>query len=310
MLAPKGEAVEQLETFRAMNTRVDLLVVADERPLLPFMEARLLFDQQEDRFSRFRAGSLVSRLNRGETVADPWLDTILPLALAAHTETGGLFNPLVLPALAAAGYDRSFPGVHGGNPVPLPPPDPRTAIERTPAGWRLREGQLDLGGIVKGWTADLAAAHLAAAAGAPAMVNAGGDIRCIGEESPGLAGWQLTIDAPEGAAAWSGVVTAALATSTTLRRRWKTASGASAHHLIDPRTGLPAESPLVQVSVLAGTCRDAEVWAKAILIAGPEGLELAAARGIPALAFDSAGHRMASSCWPNDSHLRNFPPSP
>ena len=218
--------MEQLESFRAMDTGIDLIVIADERPLLPFLGARLLFDQQEERFSRFRPSSLVSRLNRGETVADPWLDAILPLAVAAWEATDGLFNPLVLPALAAAGYDRTFGTVTGGAPVPLPPPDPRTAIERTTAGWRLREGRLDLGGIVKGWTADLAAEHLAAAVAAPAMVNAGGDIRCIGEEAPGRGGWELAVEGPSGETAWSGIVAGALATSTTLRRRWTTADGA------------------------------------------------------------------------------------
>lgn len=289
--------MEHTETFRAMDTRVDLLVIAAERPTIAFLEARLLFDQQEARFSRFRHDSLVSRLNRGETVSDPWLDAILPLAIAAWAATDGLFNPLILPALSAAGYDRTFSAVAGGEPRPLPPPDPPAAIERTPAGWRLREGRLDLGGIVKGWTADLAAVHLAAAASAPAMVNAGGDIRCVGEEAPRLGGWRLELDAPSGSPAWSGVVAGALATSTILRRRWTTAAGGTAHHLIDPRTGLPADSPFVQASAIGPTCREAEVWAKAVIIGGSEALSLAAEGGIAALAFAADGTATANAAW-------------
>ncbi len=291
--------MEHSESFRAMDTGIDLIVIADERPMLPFLEARLLFDQQDERFSRFRPSSLVSRLNRGETVADPWLDAILPLAVAAWEATDGLFNPLVLPALAAAGYDRTFSAVAGGAPVPLPAPGPPAAIERTPAGWRLRESQLDLGGIVKGWTADLAAEHLAAAAAAPAMVNAGGDIRCIGEDAPGRGGWELAVEGPSGETAWSGIVAGALATSTTLRRRWTTADGRTAHHLIDPRTGLPAASPFVQVSVIAPTCREAETWAKAVLVGGHEGLDLAASRGIAALALNADGAPAPTPAWPS-----------
>lgn len=290
--------MEQLETFRAMDTRVDLIVVAPDRPVLPFLEARLLFEQQEARFSRFREDSLVARLNRGETVSDPWLDVVIPLALEAWSLTGGLFNPLVLPALAAAGYNRTFREVAGGDPRPLPPPDPRAAIEQTPAGWHLREGRLDLGGIVKGWTADLAAEHLATACAAPAMANAGGDIRCIGEESPGAGGWRLAIEDPSGNTAWEGNVTSALATSTTLRRRWRTTDGRTAHHLIDPRTGLPADSPFVQVSAMAPTCREAEVWAKAVLIGGAATLALADSRGIPVLAIDDRGQAHPSPHWP------------
>ncbi|PFG73874.1 FAD:protein FMN transferase [Tepidiforma thermophila] len=291
--------MEHIESFRAMDTGIDLIVIGGERPMLPFLEARLLFDQQEERFSRFRPSSLVSRLNRGETVADPWLDAILPLAVAAWEATDGLFNPLVLPALAAAGYDRTFSAVAGGAPVPLPAPGPPAAIERTASGWRLREGQLDLGGIVKGWTADLAAEHLAAAAAAPAMVNAGGDIRCIGEDVPGRGGWELAVEGPSGETAWSGIVAGALATSTTLRRRWTTADGRTAHHLIDPRTGLPAASPFVQVSVIAPTCREAETWAKAVLVGGHEGLDLAASRGIAALALAADGTPASTPAWPS-----------
>lgn len=291
--------MEHRETFRAMDTAIDFVVISEERPVLPFLEARLLFGQLEERFSRFRPSSLVSRLNRGETVADPWLDAILPLAVAAWEATDGLFNPLVLPALAAAGYDRTFSALAGGAPVPLPAPDPPAAIERTASGWRLREGQLDLGGIVKGWTADLAAEHLAAAAAAPAMVNAGGDIRCIGEDAPGRGGWELAVEGPSGETAWSGIVAGALATSTTLRRRWTTADGRTAHHLIDPRTGLPAASPFVQVSVIALTCREAETWAKAVLIGGHEGLDLAASRGIAALALAADGTPASNPAWPS-----------
>lgn len=290
--------MEQHESFRAMDTDVDLIVVASDRPLLPFLEARLLFQQQEARFSRFLENSLVSRLNRGEIIADPWLDAVIPLALQAWAATGGLFNPLILPALAAAGYDRTFNQITSGSPRPLPPPDPRSAIEHTPNGWRLRQGRLDLGGIVKGWTADLAAEHLATACSAPAMVNAGGDIRCLGEETPGLAGWRLAIQHPSGDTAWEGTITHALATSTTLRRRWQTTDGRTAHHLIDPRTGLPAESPYVQVSAIAPTCREAEIWAKAVLIGGPETLDLAATLHIATFAIDTRGGVHIGPGWP------------
>jgi thiamine biosynthesis lipoprotein len=288
-------AVQFSEHFRAMGTDIDVIIEAEERPLDGFIAVRLLFEQQEERFSRFRAGSLVSRLNAGETVADPWLTAVLELSLEAFGQTGGLFNPMILPALTRAGYDRDFADVSGGAAVREPAPDASACIERAGDGWRLTQGAIDLGGIVKGWTADLAVEHLAGRYGG-VFVNAGGDIRCAGSEE-GSSGWIVDVDGPGGSAAWAGMIPGAIATSSVLKRRWRSASGGVAHHLIDPRTGMPAESPFVQVSVRAGSCTWAEVWAKAVLIGGHAGLDLARAYGLPVLALAADGSRTVSGEW-------------
>ncbi len=281
-----------------MNTEIDLLVQADAPPSLAFLEVRLLFEQQEQRFSRFRSESLLSRLNAGEPIADPWLDAALQLALEAHRRTGGRFNPAILPALEAAGYDRTFEQVAGGHPRSLPAPDLASVLRRSQAGWVLEGARLDLGGMVKGWTADLAIEHLRAAGFASALVNAGGDIRVSGGETPGAPGWTLSIDDLAGSEAWQGRVTTALATSTTRKRRWRTASGAEAHHLIDPRSGLPAAETFAQVSVIAESCWLAETWAKAILIGGEDALAEAADAGVSALALRPDGSLRITPAWP------------
>lgn len=271
------------DSSRAMNTDVDVFIEAETRPSLAFIEARVLFGQQEERFSRFRSGSLIGRLNAGETVADAWLDRALELALASFDETGGLFNPMVLPALKRAGYDRTFEEVDGcGMPAPGVVPSPHDALRRDDSGWRVLDGAIDLGGIVKGWTSDLAALHLGETY-PDVFVNAGGDIRCTGAEA-GAAGWLVEVDAPAGGAIWSGAISGAIATSTTAKRRWTTAGGALAHHLIDPRSGLPAEGPFVQATVRAAECWRAEVWAKAVIAGGMEGFERAKAAGVAVLA--------------------------
>lgn len=283
------------EHFRAMGTDIDVIIEADERPLDGFIAVRLLFEQQEERFSRFRAGSLVSRLNSGETVADPWLTAVLELSLEAVAQTEGLFNPMILPALARAGYDRDFAEVTGGAAVWEPAPAASACIGRAGDGWQLTQGAIDLGGIVKGWTADLAVEHLAGRYGGT-FVNAGGDIRCAGSEE-GAAGWVVDVDGPGGRVAWAGMIRGAIATSSVLKRRWRSASGGVAHHLIDPRTGMPADSPFVQVTVRAENCTWAEVWAKAVLVGGEEGLALAKAYGLDVLAFSGEGARVTSGEW-------------
>lgn len=283
------------EQFRAMNTDVDIVVEAETAPLDAFIGSRLLFDEQEARFSRFREASLLSRLNAGETIDDPWLEAAIELAMEAHAQTGGLFNPMVLPALSRAGYDRSFEQVAGGSPAACVIPLPEDCLVRSRNGWRLTSGAMDLGGLVKGWTVDLAVEDLVA--GYPnVFLNAGGDIRCAGAEN-GQAGWTVDVDAPGEGTAWHGVVRGAIATSSALKRRWRTDHGDTAHHLIDPRTGLPAESLFVQVTVRSESCLWAEVWAKAILIGGRETLAEAERYGLAVLALGPHGERTAAGVW-------------
>lgn len=285
------------DAFRAMNTDIDIEIVAPTRPHAAFISIRLLFEEQEQRFSRFRDSSQLSRLNRGEPVSDGTFAMACRMAIEAYEFTSGLFNPMVLPALREAGYDRTFPEVRGGTPRTQPVPDPRVCLVIRENTVALANGQLDLGGIVKGWTADLAVAAYAADF-VGLLVNAGGDVRASGTDSEGQ-GWQLAIERPGGGPPlWSGPVTGGCATSTTLRRRWKTPSGASAHHLIDPRNGLPSASPFVQATVWGAETWRSEVWAKAVLIGGEVATNAATMAGLTVLAVDDNGEirgRNASS---------------
>jgi thiamine biosynthesis lipoprotein len=162
----------------------------------------------------------------------------------------------------------------------------------------LREGQFDGGGLVKGWTVDLATALLMDSDAAGALVNAGGDVRGEGHGDR-AGGWAAAIEGLDaGSLAWHGTLNGALATSTTRKRRWRTASGGDAHHLVDPRTGLPAESPFIQASCWAPEARIAETWAKAVLIGGHEGLRAAAAAGVPSLALFPGGEAVGNGLAP------------
>jgi FAD:protein FMN transferase len=279
---------EHFDSFRAMNTDVDVIVYHDLSPSDAFLNIRMLFERQEARFSRFRPDSLLSRLNAGETVSDELLARVCRHALQAFEFTGGLFNPMVLPALRAAGYDRTFEDVSGGNPQAQPVPDPREALVLEGDSVSLRHGQLDLGGIVKGWTVDLAVEAIVASY-PNLFVNAGGDLRCEGSE-PGVDGWSVAVAGlPGQAAPWEGAMTGAVATSTTRKRRWTPASGGVAHHLIDPRTGLPSASPFAQVSAWADDTRTAECWAKAVVVGGESAAKRAMAAGVELVVIESDG---------------------
>lgn len=135
---------------------------------------------------------------------------------------------------------------------------------------RLPGLRFDLGGMGKGWTVDRAADLLHGQG--PYLVNAGGDLYAAGKPD-GAHGWTLYIEhpwQPQGWIAQLHLEDAALATSTVAKRRWRQ-GGSVQHHLIDPRSGRPAQTDVLAVSVIAKRTLIAEVLAKAALLLGAEG---------------------------------------
>lgn len=254
--------------FRAMGT--DVLLVLDAPPradvLAHLRAAERLVRDLERTFTRFDQGSELRRLERHRARrCSPELTEVIDLALHARRVTGGLFDPTVLPALRAAGYDRTFHEV-ARDPRPSADPIPANGgvhvdVDRQLVA--LAPGvALDLGGIAKGWIVDRVAEQLDQVAGT--LVDAGGDIRCTPRQDGRP--WEVDV---EGADLRLRVEYGAVATSGTDRRRWvDPGSGRVQHHVIDPRTGAPSRSDLVRVTTVARTCADAEVASTALLVCG------------------------------------------
>jgi thiamine biosynthesis lipoprotein len=125
----------------------------------------------------------------------------------------------------------------------------------------------DPGGIGKGLAADIVLSELVATGAEGACVNVGGDLRVSGVAPDGA--WTVGVEHP-----WQrlplvllGLSAGAVATSTTLRRRWQV-DGEVLHHLIDPATGEPSTTDLSLATVLAGEAWSAEVLAKTVLLRG------------------------------------------
>jgi len=262
-------------TFRAMNTDVSVaaphLDEVAQRALATSIAA--LFADTEERFSRFREDSELSRLNsatKAITVSREMLDALV--AARAHVAaTAGLFDPAIGGALASAGYDRSFaPGVLDREVARTPPParfDDVIIDEQARGVVRPSHVQLDFGGFLKGRTVDRAAAL----APAVAMIDAGGDIVLRGD-GPDGAGWLVEIEDPEDdqrIVATLRLADRAVATSAPNRRRWRVGD-TRAHHLIDPRTRAPAASDLAQVTVVAPAAEQADVLAKVTFVLGAD----------------------------------------
>ncbi len=246
--------------FRAMGTEVELVLDADDgAPALA--EAEHEFRRLETLLSRFLPDSELSRLNRKGTLrVGPELSELVRLSLAARDETGGRFDPTVHDALVAAGYDRTFELVAGGTPGTQARPQCGGRVTIDDSGIvTLEPGyRLDLGGVAKGWAADGALALLSQSG--PALVNAGGDVACAGRP------WPVGVTTPAGNVTLE-LDGGALATSGRDRRRW-IQDGVERHHLIDPSTGLPAETDLLTVTASASTAAEAEILAKSLFLSG------------------------------------------
>lgn len=196
----------------------------------------------------------------------------LTAALEAARWTDGLVTPTILPALLAAGYDRSFerlPPAVASRPWPRLDPDAWRAIHvdlvtRTvtlPAGVAI-----DLGGVAKGYAADLLARGQRAL-----LVDAGGDIAVSGPLPTGRP-WLIGIanpHVPDENLVLIALCRGGVATSGRDLRRWRQGD-VERHHLIDPRSGRPAETDVLAATVIGPSAVVAEVAAKVVVLHGAE----------------------------------------
>ena len=261
--------------------------------------------------SRFRADSEIRSLTGGQHQISPLLAEAIAVALRAARLTDGDVDPTVGAAMSAAGYDRDFQLIEPNGP-------PLSLTVRQVPGWRevrldgrsliLPAGvQLDLGATAKAWAADRSAARIASQLGCGVLVSLGGDIAVAGP--PPAAGWRIRVqdvtgapgDPPAGPYALIAICDGGLATSSTAARRWQR-GGDVLHHILDPRTGLPAEPVWRTVSVAAGSCADANAASTAAVIRGRRALGWLTRLGLPARLVDATGAVFTVAGWP-DSEL-------
>lgn len=294
--------------FPAMSTSVALTGVGISERVISqaAAEACQLAEAWEQRFSRFRPGSLLCRMNaaKGQPVsADDAFLTLLDAAAVGVRRTAGRFDPSVLPALEAIGYDRSIEQVRADPPGRATAPglssisgvggwarvrvDHKAGVVSLPTGMRV-----DFGGIAKGAFVDLLANTFSHWPGG--SIDAGGDAMVWGEAPDGQA-WHVGIEDPNAQEQDALLIDLpagsrfGIATSGTHRRRWL-AGGREVHHLIDPRTGQPASTPLQSVTALAESVTTAEIAAKAVLLAASESRNVDLFGAAAAVLISESGH--------------------
>jgi thiamine biosynthesis lipoprotein len=263
---PTARRVEEFECF---GSTVAIRASGPEPMLLPAVaRARAIAFEVQHRLTRFDSTSELSRLNahpRERVAASRLLRRFVAAVAPAGQQSGGLVDATCLPAVEAAGYDRHWAAGADFAPRPGRPSSGAWRDVRVEGDTvvRPRGVRLDSGGLGKGLAADVMAEALD---GLEAwIVDCGGDLR-VG----GRAGRERTIQVldpidPDVVLHAFGLRHGAVATSGTTRRRWS-----GGHHLIDPRTGRPADTGVVQVTAVAATGLEAEILAKTALLAGPE----------------------------------------
>lgn len=293
-----------------MGSDAEVVVVGspdDHGDLLDDARAHLL--RLERRWSRFLPGSDISRINRaaGEAVAvDDSTIQLVEHLVHAYRATSGAFDPTLLPALVALGYEVSWDdpshrtslpgGVRAGCDIDQVRVDRRQGVV-----WLAPGVTLDAGGLGKGLAADMVVERLLDHGALGALVSVGGDLR-VGGRPPSGPGWLLAIADPfsgdgAGEVARVHVTAGAIATSSTLRRTWSS-GGSPRHHLLDPAGKLPVDTGIAAVSVVAGTAAWAEAWTKAVMVHGVEpGLARLDELGLAGLAVTLDGSVVTSSRW-------------
>jgi FAD:protein FMN transferase len=259
--------------------------------------------------SRFREDSELTALNRAggrPFHAGPLLREALQVAIRAAETTDGDVDPTVGRSMSALGWDCDFAVLVK-----------RGELERfalVPAGgWQsIRfEGdavvvptgvEIDLGATAKALAADRSAAEAARVTCAGALVNLGGDLAVAGDPPPG--GWSVLVTDDhrtpvDGAGQSVSISSGGLATSSTTVRRWR-AGGTDQHHIVDPRTGRPAEEVWRTVSVAAATCVDANTATTAAIVRGRSAPDWLDRCGLPARLVARDGSVTYAGDWAED----------
>jgi len=300
-----------LKTWKALGTSVHVLTTDPHQLPAAEMAVKEILEDVDAAYSRFREDSELSRLNAsgGRTVhVSPLLATAISTALTAASATQGAVDPTIGAAIRIAGYDDDFARIAGDRGPVMPhavkvPGWQLLRVDRAASSVFLpADVELDLGSTGKALAADLAAhaAHAAMDAGG-VLVSLGGDIAIAGTPPDG--GWRVLIAEDSGTPPDSDgqvicVGSGGVATSSTTVRRW-TRGGTMLHHIIDPKTGLPTTGPWRTVTVVAGTCVDANIAATAAIVQGEAAVDWLLAHRLPARLVEDDGTIHYIGPWPD-----------
>lgn len=242
------------ETVFAMDT-VMQLQVEGENAQQALQDVKQLLTDLEARWSNTREDSAISRLNLGENVLTEAEEAFLAELETLADRTGRTFEPKLHSCIALWGFltDEYY--------VPV----------QEELALALNEAQWNLGAALKGYAGRLAVEKLEAAGVERAILNLGGNVQTYGQKANGEP-WQIGVQNPAGegnVGVLSVVGTTAVVTSGDYQRYFEQ-EGVRYHHILDPKTGMPADSGLTSVTVICKDGVTADVLSTALFVMGLE----------------------------------------
>ena len=281
-----------------MGTRWSATVDTDHSTDLTALRQDLAaaVEHVDAQMSPWKPNSDLVRLNRAPV--DIWVDLpaemleVLACALEVQGLSAGAFDPCVGALVDAWGFGsaRDVPDAQAIRAARQPLLRTGNArLELDVSAGRARKHapvQIDLCGIAKGYGVDRMATVLQQHGVRHALAALDGELRAVGTQASGVP-WAVALERPEtGRRAVQGVVELedlAVATSGDYRR-YLEVGGARLAHTMDPRRCAPVNNAVASVTVLARSCMQADAWATALLVAGPdEGLAMAQRMGLDVL---------------------------
>mgnify|MGYP001544725160 FL=1 len=266
-------------TWPALGTKCEVqFAAADDAQAVAFERAAVSWVSAfEQKYSRFRPDSLVSRINAAAGVApvaiDAEMEQLLALCDRLHFMTQGVLDPTSLPLLRLWDYKA---------PAPKLPSDDAIAAARRLVGWKKvqrtpghvflpeRGMALDFGGFGKEWAVDIVAAIARDHGIAAALIDFGHDLRAVGIP-PGRPAWHVGLENPLQPGTHHGslalIQNQGVASSGDYLRRF-VIDGVRYGHIVDPRTGRPVSNGCLQVTVIAPSCLQAGVLSTAAFVLG------------------------------------------
>lgn len=277
-----GQRAESCDFF-AMDTSMRLMLYGDDAALFEDTQAEI--GRIENAFSRTIDTSLVSRLNRGETVTDAELADLLTSCITYTDLTDGAFDVTIAPVVLAWGFTTEHHRVPdaetlqellqsvGRAHLHLSANDPKVSSSVDTVA--LDKGSsIDLGGVAKGYASDRVAALWKEQGVKSGLAALGGNIYCCGCKPDGSK-WNIAVRDPFDGSAYIGTLALedAFAVTSGGYERYFEENGKIYHHIIDPATGYPAESGLASVTIVSDSGSVCDILSTACYVLGAERAE-------------------------------------
>ena len=266
-----GKEKRQTDFF-AMDTTMSMTIYGPEG------EAVLRQSQQEIQrlealLSRTREDSPVSVLNRGECVENEELSGLLRQAMQLSESVGGSFDVTIAPVVSAWGFTTEA--------YRVPTEEERSQLLEAVGGEHvnIQENSItldpgtgvDFGGIAKGYASDRIAQLWKEQGVSSGIASLGGNIYVCGRKPDG-SDWQVAVRDPDGEG-YLGILRlhdSFAVTSGSYERYFVGEDGKIYHHIIDPKTGAPADSGLVSVTVVGSSGTRCDALSTALFVMGAE----------------------------------------